>query len=83
MAMKEGTRMVWDYIVAHSDEDLTSANIAEAIGSTKKSVDGSVTSFQRKGFVVREEAEVTGGKVKYIRLTDAGKAYDPDEVCEA
>jgi len=25
----------------------------------------------------REEVAVTGGKVKYIRLTDTGRDYDP------
>lgn len=76
--MKEGTRQVWDYIVAHSGEDMTAVSIADALGVQAKSVNGSITSFVKKGLVVREEAPVMGGKVKYIRLTDAGKSYDPD-----
>lgn len=78
MAMKEGTRKIWDYIVAHDGEDLTAQNIADALGVGVKSVNGSVTSFQKKGHTIREEVAVTGGKVKYIRLTDEGRAFDPD-----
>ena len=36
------------------------------------------SSFQKKGLTIREEVAVTGGKVKYIRLTDEGRAFDPD-----
>lgn len=78
MAMKEGTRQIWDYIVAHDGEDFTAQDIANALGVNVKSVNGSVTSFQKKGHTIREEVAVTGGKVKYIRLTDDGRAFDPD-----
>ena len=80
--MKEGTRAVWDYIVAHDGEDFTAQNIADALGVNVKSVNGSVTSFQKKGYTIREEVAVTGGKVKYIRLTDDGRAFDPDAPVE-
>ena len=83
MAMKEGTRAIWDYVVAHDGEDITAQDIADALNVGVKSVNGSVTSFQKKGLTIREEAEVevadgTHKKVKFIRLTDAGKAFDPD-----
>lgn len=80
--MKEGTRAIWDYIVAHDGEDFTAQNIADALGANVKSVNGSVTSFQKKGYTIREEVAVTGGKVKYIRLTDEGRAFDPDAPVE-
>lgn len=76
--MKETTRIIWDYIVANDGKDFTSKDIAKEVGLTQKSVDGSVTSFQKKGYTIREEVAVTGGKVKYIRLTDEGRAFDPD-----
>ena len=78
MAMKENTRQIWDYIVAHASEDMTAQSIADALGMNVKSVNGSVTSFQKKGLTIREEVAVTGGKVKFIRLTDAGASFDPD-----
>lgn len=84
-AMKEGTRAIWDYIVAHDGEDITAQNIADALGVNVKSVNGSVTSFQKKGLTIREAAEVeladgTHKTVKYIRLTEEGQAFNPDAV---
>ena len=58
MAMKEGTRQIWDYIVAHDGEDFTAQNIADATGLGVKSVNGSVTSFQKKGLTLDELWEV-------------------------
>ena len=83
MAMKEGTRLIWDYIVAHDGEDFTAQNIADALGVGVKSVNGSVTSFQKKGLTIREEVAITGGTVKYIRLTDEGRDFNPDVPVEA
>lgn len=83
MAMKEGTRQIWDYIVAHDGEDFTAQNIADALGVGVKSVNGSVTSFQKKGLTIREEVAITGGTVKYIRLTDEGRDFNPDAPVEA
>lgn len=77
--MKENTRTIWDYIVAHDGEDFTANDIAAALGVSAKSVNGSVTSFQKKGHTVREEVAIPGGTVKYIRLTDAGRSFDPDQ----
>ena len=82
MAMKENTRKVLDYLKDTQGSDVTAAMVAEALGIEKKSVDGSFTSFQKKGWGVREEAQVKEGdkyeNVKYLRLTTAGLAYDPD-----
>lgn len=85
--MKENTRLVWDYIKAHDGEKFTAKDIAEAIGSTDKSVNGSVTAFQKKKYVERVAAEVelpdgTHKPVKLIVLTDAGRAFDPDAEVE-
>ena len=87
MAMKEGTRAIWDYIVAHDGEDMTAQTIADALGVNVKSVNGSVTSFQKKGHTIREEAEVeiddgSHVKVKFLKLTDEGKTFDPTVVAE-
>ena len=79
MALKENSRIVFDYAMAHDGEDFTAADIAAATGLDIRVVNGCVTSaFQKKGLMVREEVAVTGGKVKYIRLTDEGRALDPD-----
>lgn len=82
--MKENTRKVFDYLKENDGEDLTAANVAEALGLEKRQVDGIFTSaLQRKGYGYRDPAEVTNddgshSKVKYLRLTDEGLALDPD-----
>lgn len=86
-AMKENTRKIFDYLKENDGKDLTAADVAEALGMEKRSVDGSFTSFQKKGLGVREPAEVENAdgshsKVKYLRLTEAGLAFDPDAAQE-
>jgi hypothetical protein len=79
MALKENSKIVYNWVKEHDGEDFTAADIAAATGLEVKQVNGIVTSaFQRKGFMVREEVAITGGKVKYIRLTDEGRELDPD-----
>ena len=82
MAMKQATKDIFNYIKTHDGEDFTAKDIAEALDMNVKSVNGSVTSFQRKEYAYREEAEMelpdgTHEKVKLIRLTPEGKSYDP------
>lgn len=84
MALKENSRKVFDYVKSVNGEDITANDIAVATGLTDKQVNGIVTSaFQRKGLMERIPAEVeledgTHKAVKFIRLTDEGKAFDPD-----
>lgn len=83
-ALKEDARKVLAYVVEHDGEDFTANDIADATGLGKRSVNGIITSaFQKKELMVREEAEITledgtHDKVKFIRLTDKGRAFDPD-----
>lgn len=82
--MKENTRKVLDYLKENDGQDMTAADVAEALGLEKRQVDGIFTSaFQRKQLGIREEAELTMDdgthkKVKYLRLTEAGLNLDPD-----
>ena len=82
MALKENSRKVFDYVKAHEGEDFTAKDIAAALDLAVQSVNGIVTSaFQRKGLRIPAEIENADGthdKVKLIKLTDAGKAFDPD-----
>ena len=84
MALKENSRKVYDYVVAHDGEQMTAADIAEGTGLETRQVNGIITSaFQRKGLMVREAAEIempdgTHKPVKFIKMTAAGKAFDPD-----
>lgn len=82
-AMKENTKKVITYLQGlDANDNVTAADVADALGLEKRSVDGIFTSaIQRKQLGVREEAEIelddgTHKKVKFLKLTDAGKAID-------
>ena len=84
MAMKENSRNVLNYLKGINGENVTSGDVAEALGLEKRQVDGIFTSaIQRKGLGIRVPAEVeledgTHKAVKFLQLTDAGMSFDPD-----
>lgn len=88
MAMSTNSKMILNYLKDNNGADLTAADVAEALGLDARQVNGAFTSaIQRKDLGVREEAEVeladgTHRKVKFLRLNDAGMAFDPDAVEE-
>lgn len=93
MAMSENSKIVFDWVKAHDGEQFTAQDIADAVNLGVKSVNGIVTmSFQRHKdadgnevpLMHRVEAEVqledgTHKKVKFIELTDEGRAFVPAE----
>lgn len=64
------------FLQEHEGEDLTSKDIAAALGIEARSITGVLNGLQRKGLLVREVVE--GQKDKLIRLTADGIAADPD-----
>ena len=88
MAMKENSRLVLDYLKAHNGEDMTAKDVAAALDLTDKQVNGIFTSaLQKKDLGVRVPAEIeladgTHATVKFLKLTDAGLAFDPDADAE-
>ena len=84
MAMKENSKKVLNYLKEINGENVTAADVAAALGLEKRSVDGIFTSaIQRKGLGVRTPAEIeledgTHKQVKFLSLTAAGLAFDPD-----
>ena len=82
--MKENSKKVLNYLKSINGADVTAADVAEALGLEKRSVDGIFTSaIQRKGLGVRTPAEIqledgTHKQVKFLSLTPAGMAFDPD-----
>ena len=89
MAMSENSKRVLNFLKENDGVDLTAADVASALGIEKRSVDGAFTSaLQRKGYGERIPAEIeledgTHKAVKILKLTEAGKAFDPDaEVAE-
>lgn len=89
MAMKENSKNVLNYLKGINGENVTAADVAEALGLEKRQIDGIFTSaLQRKGLGVRVPAEIelddgSHKAVKFLRLTDAGMAFDPDAEVEA
>ena len=88
MAMKENSKNVLNYLKGINGENVTSGDVAEALGLEKRQVDGIFTSaIQRKGLGIRVPAEVelddgTHKAVKFLQLTDAGMSFDPDADAE-
>ena len=84
MAMKENSKKVLNYLKGINGANVTAADVAEATGLEKRSVDGIFTSaLQRKGYGGRVPAEIeledgTHKAVKFLQLTPAGMSFDPD-----
>lgn len=83
-ALKPNSLAVFNFVKDNDGEDFTAADIAEALGLEVKQVNGIVTSaFQKKGLMERVPAEATlddgtHKAIKLIRLTDAGREFNPD-----
>ena len=88
MAMKESSKKVINYLKEVNGQQVTAADVAEALGLEKRSVDGIFTSaIQRKGLGVRTPAEIelddgTHKAVKFLSLTAEGMNFDPDADAE-
>lgn len=88
MAMKESSKAVLNYLKEVNGQQVTAADVAEALGLEKRQVDGIFTSaIQRKGLGVRTPAEVevedgTHKSVKFLSLTAEGMKFDPDADAE-
>ena len=84
MAMKENSKKVLNYLKEVNGQQVTAADVAEALGLEKRQVDGIFTSaLQRKGLGVRTPAEIelddgSHKAVKFLSLTAEGMSFDPD-----
>ena len=88
--ISEKSLTVLNYLKNIGDANVTAADIAEALGLEKKTVDGVITAglIRNKNLVERVEAEMeladgTHKAIKLIKLTDAGKNYDHAAVTAA
>ena len=88
MAMKENSKKVLNYLKEVNGENVTAADVADALGLEKRQIDGIFTSaIQRKGLGVRTPAEIeledgSHRAVKFLSLTAEGMAFDPSEDAE-
>jgi hypothetical protein len=82
--MKENSKKVLNYLKEVNGQQVTAADVAEALGLEKRQVDGIFTSaLQRKGLGVRTPAEIelddgSHKAVKFLSLTAEGMSFDPD-----
>ena len=81
-AMSENAKKVLAYLKSVNGENVTVHDVSEALDIPVNSVTGTFNSFVKKGLGVRECAEIeiedgTHKQVKFLKLTDAGIAYDP------
>lgn len=90
-------KAVYEFVLEHEEEGITSNDIAEATGIAKKSVDGIVTMTFCRNTVKGEddekisvplmervpaeieEADGSHSKVKFIKLTDEGRAIEIED----
>ena len=93
MKLKENSRIVYDYVKAHEDENITANDIAEATGLSSRQVNGIITmAFQHhkdedknevplmeRVVAEVEEADGTHSKVKLIHLTAAGRNIEIED----
>ena len=88
MAVKPNTKKVIEYLKEINGSQVTSADVAEALGLEKRQVDGIFTSaIQRKGLGVRTPAEVeledgSHKQIKFLSLTSEGMSFDCDADAE-
>ena len=80
--LKHNTISVINYLKEVNGQNVTAADVAEALGLEKRTVDGIFTSaIQRKGLGIRTPAEVeledgTHKAVKFLSLTEEGMNLD-------
>ena len=84
MAMSTNSKAVFEFLKENHGAELTSADVAAALGLEKRQIDGIFTSaIQRKGYGERipgeiELADGTHKAVKFLKLTDEGMELDLD-----
>lgn len=83
--MKENSKIVFNYVKEHEEENITAPDIAEATGLPIKTVNGIITAAlcrAGKDYAVRvpgaievtdEEGRTMPKAVKFIKLTDKGR----------
>lgn len=81
--MTENARRVFDFLKEHNGADMTAQEVAAELNVSLSTVTGTVNGLKKKGFADRREVVTKGadGKdvtTKYVALTEAGMAYDPD-----
>lgn len=73
--LSEKAQTILAHLQANVGTDETFVDVAEATGLEARSANGTVTGLAKRGLV--ERVSVEGVDKKVIRLTDAGRTFDP------
>lgn len=83
MAMSENSVKVLNFLKENHGKKMTSADVAEALGLSKATVNGVFTGLQKKELGARVEAQVAGtAEVSFLSATEEGRACDTAEMGE-
>lgn len=83
MALSENSIKVLNYLKEVHGTNVTSADVAEALGLGKSAVNGVFTALQKKGYGVRVDATVPGtAEISALSVTAEGEACDKAEMSE-
>jgi len=75
--LSDNAKIVLTYLKDHDGEEFNHKVIAEDTGLSPRSVTGTVTGLQKRGFAERIETE--GKEPNLIRATAAGLAFNVDD----
>ena len=77
--ISENGQKIMGYLKDVEGQNVTSADAAEALDIDKRKFTGAFNALVKKGLAVRNSAKVEAPvTVKYLVLTDAGVALDPN-----
>lgn len=83
MALSENSIKVLNHLKEVHGTDVTSADVAEALGLSKSTVNGVFTSLQKKGYGVRVDATVPGtATISALSVTAEGEACEKAEMSD-
>lgn len=82
MALSENTKAIFKTVKESVNAPLTVAEIAEAVGVSTRSAQGSVLALSRQNLVNLVEVEKGEETVKVVAMTEAGLSFDIDAVVE-
>ena len=81
--MSENSVKLLEFLKANAGKKMTADEISAATNLPKATINGAFTSFQKKGLGIREKALVKGTEtVKFLQVTEEGKAADISEMSE-
>lgn len=83
MAMSENSIKVVEFLKENHGKNMTSADVAEALGLSKSTVNGVFTALQKKGYGVRVDATVPGtAEISALSVTAEGEACEKAEMSD-